>query len=338
MTESGNSGDATNEDGNAWQPADPAPKPPAVNPAGDDVDAGSRTTVFDRSALGLDKPPSASTGTSPLPTPDAQHGGSRALPTGQPDPPAQTDHGQTAYGQAGPYGQSGYGQQGYAQPGAASQSYGQPGYGQPGAAPQSYGQPGYGQPGAAPQSYGQSGYGQPGAASQSYGQSGYGQQGYGQPGAPQDYGQGYGQQGYGQPAAPQGYGQSGYGQPAAPQGYGQSGYGQGYGQGYAAAPAATPSGAKGRGKLYLVIAAVLVVLLVAAGLVYFLFLRSKSLSHTAVEKAIEKNKGISDVKCNDGKNFDLDKNGATFTCKGGTGSTFTVTIINKDDGSYRVTP
>jgi hypothetical protein len=99
-----------------------------------------------------------------------------------------------------------------------------PGYGTPGQAP--YGPPGY------PSSYG-GGYPPATGDQQGYQPtqvfgSGYGQEQYGQ--QPAGYGQpGYPQQGY----PPQGYAQPGYGQP----GYGQQGYAQPYGQqGYAQQP------------------------------------------------------------------------------------------------------
>jgi hypothetical protein len=127
-------------------------------------------------------------------------------------------------------------------PGDGSNPWGQqpnpPQYGQPGqpAQPQ-YGQPGqpqYGQP-AQPQ-YGQPQYGQPG------------QPQYGQPAQPQ-----YGQPQYGQP----GYGQvPPYGQPQQPQ-FGQYG---------------TPPG-KGSSKTPLLIALVVVVVLVAAGITAFALTR-----------------------------------------------------------------
>jgi hypothetical protein len=62
----------------------------------------------------------------------------------------------------------------------------------------------------------------------------------------------------------------------------------------------------------------------------------KKLSHSAVENFISKQLGASNVQCNDGKDFTMKKDGATFTCTGSGGRTFTVTIENKDNGDYVV--
>ena len=86
----------------------------------------------------------------------------------------------------------------------------------------------------------------------------------------------------------------------------------------------------------MILVAVLVVLVVAAGLVYYLFFRSKDLSHTAVEKAIAKQYKTSGVTCNGGKNFTLDKKGDTFGCTDSDGKKFTVTITDADNGTYKV--
>ncbi|MDQ2797854.1 MAG: hypothetical protein M3Y06_11980, partial [Actinomycetota bacterium] len=178
--------------------------------------------------------------------------------------------------------------------------YGQPGYGQPG-----YGQPGYGQPG-----YGQPGYGQPG-----YGQPGYGQPGYGQ--------QGYAQQGYAQP----GYGGAGYLQ--------QPGYDQNR-VGYQQQPER-----KSKKGLWIALSAVLVVVavLVVASLITRVpaaLYGNKKLSHTAVEKYITNTLKASGVKCNGGSDFEMKKNGDTFTCTASGGTSFTVTIKDKSNGKYVV--
>jgi hypothetical protein len=203
----------------------------------------------------------------------------------------------------------GYGQQpGYGQPG-----YGQPGYGQPG-----YGQPGYGQPGAQPtQAFG--GYGQPQGAQAGYEPAGYG--------ASAAYGQqsGYAAPGYEQPA----YGQQGYGQPA---GYTQQ---PGYGQGEPAK----------RSKKGLIIS--LVAIVAVLGLVVLIGVLTKTpksvfgekkLSHTAVEKFITSDPrlGGTNVKCNGGNDFTMNKNGDSFTCTADGGKSYTVTIENKDNGKYEV--
>ncbi len=76
-----------------------------------------------------------------------------------------------------------------------------------------------------------------------------------------------------------------------------------------------------------------------AAIIVFLVVKpfgDKKLSHTAVEDYITKNLGATNVKCNDGDDFEMKKNGSSFTCSADGGKTFTVTIKNKDDGSYVV--
>jgi hypothetical protein len=60
------------------------------------------------------------------------------------------------------------------------------------------------------------------------------------------------------------------------------------------------------------------------------------LSHTAVEKYIEQHFGAPNVTCNNGADFTMHRNGATFTCSASNGRTFTVRIDNKTDGHYTV--
>jgi hypothetical protein len=170
------------------------------------------------------------------------------------------------------------------------------------------------------QSYGaaSSGYGQPA----SYGQSGS----YGQP------------PGYGQ-AEPYGSGSygTGYGQPA---GYGGvTGYTQQPGYGQPQQPARKKSK---KGLLVGLVA--LIVVLGALALVSVLAkipssLYPKKLSHSAVENFIQGSSKLNkptNVSCNGGKDIDLKKNGATFTCSAAGGRTFTVTITDKNDGHYTV--
>jgi hypothetical protein len=196
----------------------------------------------------------------------------------------------------------------YAPPSGGEQGYGQSGYGQP-SYPSSYGAPsGYGQPQADPQGY------QP---TQVFG-AGFGQQPY--PPAPPS--------GYGQPA----YGQSTYG---APTGYGQP---PGYTQqpGYGEAPYGQPPAKKSRKGLVISLIALVVVVAAAVVVVLLLANREKKLSHTAVEKYITNNLGATNVKCNGGNDFTMKHNGDKFTCTADGGKTFTVTIENKNDGSYLV--
>jgi hypothetical protein len=212
--------------------------------------------------------------------------------------------------------------------GAGAAGYGQPSY------PQGYGQPPE-QGGYHPTQVFPGGFSQD---QQQYGQPGSYQPGYGQPqqyGAPTGYGQssGYTQQpGYGSP----GYGQQGYGQQAYGQqpGYAQPGYAQpGYGQ---------PPAKKGH-KGLLVSLLVLVVVVAALAVVSVVAKvpsawYPKKLSHTAVENFIRNDPhlGGSDVTCNQGKDFTLKTNGAQFTCTAAGGKTYTVTIQNKNNGTYVV--
>ena len=62
----------------------------------------------------------------------------------------------------------------------------------------------------------------------------------------------------------------------------------------------------------------------------------KSLSHEAVESYIDSHFGTTGVMCNDGANFPMTSNGATFPCAAQTGSAFTVTVTNKSTGDYTV--
>ncbi|MGI8680102.1 MAG: DUF4333 domain-containing protein [Jatrophihabitans sp.] len=186
--------------------------------------------------------------------------------------------------------------------------------------------------------------GQGGYEQQGYGQQGYGQQGYGRHGARADQAtQTYGQPGYGN-APSYGAGEQPYGgQPSYPGGagsYGQSGYGSqgytqqpGYDQGYQPQPAR-----KSRKGLWIALVGLVVVLAVAAVLVFVVFqpFGNKKLSHTAVEKYITSNLKATNVKCNGGNDFEMKKNGDSFTCTSSGGGTFTVTIKNKDDGRYVV--
>ena len=81
--------------------------------------------------------------------------------------------------------------------------------------------------------------------------------------------------------------------------------------------------------LVVVAAAVVVALLVVKG--------DKKLSHTAVENYIQDTKHLgTNVKCNNGKDFTMKKNGDSFTCTADGGKSFTVTIKDKSNGSYVV--
>lgn len=62
----------------------------------------------------------------------------------------------------------------------------------------------------------------------------------------------------------------------------------------------------------------------------------RKLSHVAVERYIEGNSLGTDVKCNNGKDFLMRKNGATFTCRADEAKRFTVTITDKKKGDYSV--
>lgn len=61
-----------------------------------------------------------------------------------------------------------------------------------------------------------------------------------------------------------------------------------------------------------------------------------SLSHTAVENYIESALHVSAVVCNNGHDFPMTADGATFTCRGADGAAYTVTITDKDRGNYSV--
>ena len=200
--------------------------------------------------------------------------------------------------------------------------------------PRSYDPPAYPpqqqQPYQAPypqQGYGQQGYGQQGYPQQGYGQQGYPQQGYGQPG----YGQQAPQsQAYGQPPYQQEYGQ--YGQ----QGYGQQQYGQYGQQGAPYTPYSTDE--PGKRRLWLWVALVVAVVVIAVGAVAFLTKPAalgfkKVLDPTAVERFIEQ-EGFANVQCNGGKNPKVKKD-ATFVCAAGDGHKITVRILNSK-GDYRV--
>ncbi len=65
---------------------------------------------------------------------------------------------------------------------------------------------------------------------------------------------------------------------------------------------------------------------------------NKRLSHSAVEKYITSQFNASDVTCNGGSDFEMKKDGATFTCAANGNQTYTVTINNKDNGAYTVQP
>lgn len=241
-----------------------------------------------------------------------------------------------------PYGQQPAGQQGYGSPAPGQQGgYGSPSYGSSPYGSTPYGSSPYGSSPYESSPYGQAPMPTPEQPtttfSQPYGgygqQQGYGQQGY-QP--TQSYG-GYGQQ--------QGYGQQGYQPTQSYGGYGQQGYGTGYTQqpGYgqqAYAPAARPK--KSRKGLWaslvaavLVVAAAVVLILGFVVKAPFSFVQTK-LSHTAVEKFIETHLGGTDVKCNGGQNFSVNNKGDSFTCTGGGGKTYTVTITQVSGAHYIV--
>ncbi|GGL91312.1 DUF4333 domain-containing protein [Nakamurella endophytica] len=227
----------------------------------------------------------------------------------------------------GSYDQGGYGQQsGYGQQGGYGQGQ-QGGYGQGGYGDQSgYGQGGYGQ--------GQSGYGQQGG----YGQGGYGDQsGYGQQGGYGQGQQGYGQQSpYGQPGG-YGQGQQGYGQQY---GGGQPGYG---GQGYGQAPAR-----KSNKGLYIGIGALVVVLAVAAVLLFAWpgWLNKKVFDNGKVAEGVTSiltsappngygQTGVSDVSCPANEPV---KQGTTFQCSlkvDGADKQVQITVVD-DSGKYTV--
>ena len=116
----------------------------------------------------------------------------------------------------------------------------------------------------------------------------------------------------------------------------QPGYGQQYGQPGYGQPAPEPK--KSRRGLLISLAALVVVLAVAAVLIFLVFkpFADKKLSHTAVEKFITSRLGATNVKCNNGQDFDMKHNGDSFKCTAAGGKSYTVTIKNKDNGRYEV--
>ena len=62
----------------------------------------------------------------------------------------------------------------------------------------------------------------------------------------------------------------------------------------------------------------------------------KSLSHVAVERYIGDQFDLDGVVCNDGANFPMTSDGATFGCTSAAGKTFTVTVTDKQTGDYSV--
>lgn len=182
----------------------------------------------------------------------------------------------------------------------------------------------YGQPGQPPQQGG--GYGQPPQ------QPGYGQQpgGYGQPGQqgqPPSYGQGGG---YGQPPQQQG----GYGQPTG--GYGQQPGPYGQQPGFTAPPAK-----KGSGKLVAIIAGIVVLVVVVAGLLAY-FLRTTVFDQAAVQDGVRsvltdqyRVADVGTVTCPADQEV---SSGATFSCTasiGGEDTTIAITVTD-DNGTYTV--
>lgn len=67
---------------------------------------------------------------------------------------------------------------------------------------------------------------------------------------------------------------------------------------------------------------------------------AKKLSHTAVEGYIEQQFNVTNVDCNYGMDFTMERNGETFTCSAASPTTtiFTVTVKDKDKGDYQVQP
>ena len=51
---------------------------------------------------------------------------------------------------------------------------------------------------------------------------------------------------------------------------------------------------------------------------------------------IEQSLGATSVTCNNGKDFTMKKNNATFTCTAAGGKKYTVTIKDKSNGNYLV--
>src|SRR6266542_1706715 len=142
------------------------------------------------------------------------------------------------------------------------------------------------------------------------------------------------QQPYQPPYGQQGYGQQGYGQ----QGYGQQGYGQYGQQGAPYTPYSTDE--HGKRRLWLWVALVVAVVVIAVGAVAFITKPAalgfkKVLDHTAVENTVRQG-GYTNVNCNDGKNPKV-KKGATFTCTADGGKKVTVTITDSK-GDYTWSP
>ncbi len=201
--------------------------------------------------------------------------------------------------------------------------------------PAQYGQQDYGSQ-YGQQDYNQNQYGQQDYNQNQYGQQGYGQQGYGQQGYGQDYSsqsssstQAFATPGYGQEQ----YGQEQYGQP----GYGQPGYGQpGYGQGQPGQPGYGQPASKSKKGLWISLVAAVVIIGAVVGILFAtgVIAGNKSLSHTAVEQTIERQTGAENVSCNNGEDFEMSSDNATFTCTADDDKSYTVTVLDKDNGRY----
>jgi hypothetical protein len=63
-----------------------------------------------------------------------------------------------------------------------------------------------------------------------------------------------------------------------------------------------------------------------------------SLSHVSVEGYITDQFQVPGVICNDGANFPMTSNGATFPCTAENGKAFTVIVTDKSTGDYTVRP
>ena len=63
-----------------------------------------------------------------------------------------------------------------------------------------------------------------------------------------------------------------------------------------------------------------------------------SLSHVSVETFIADRFQATGVSCNDGANFPMTSNGATFPCTADDGKSFTVIVTDKATGDYTVRP